>query len=351
MTRTQREEGAWRVVLFYGIAGSAVAVVAAAVLYSWFARQMLAASIVAEPVPSVVLVADDGSDRAAAWVRLLNDAKVPTKFVGTSSTAPVQDVIAICEPGDLSEGMRREVERRLAGRRGIVLVGAVPPALAQLVGFGTEPHESGGLLEIGDQASPVLARVTPSHQTWFAPFPGAVVVETPQMQIDARWRETSRAAIAHFTTPSGTRILWLGFDPASMRRGRDAQLELMLRTALRWVDGQPVTEGAAGEFAAAQTIAVGARSEARRRRLIYSADRVASRKLLSIRLQNRSGEAIPNPAVRVWLPTGKGMPELAGSWFSRRRVSVQHDPAERSVTLTLPALGPHEERLLALRFE
>lgn len=351
MRKASGQEGAWRVVLFYGLTGSAVAIIAATVLYSWFARQMLAASIVAEPVPSVVLLANEGSARAAAWVRLLNDAKVPTKLVEPARADAAPGVIALCEPDAVPPAVLAELQRRLARGEGVVLIGAVPPPVATLVGFGTEEGESGGLLEIGDQASPILARVAPSHQAWFAREPGAIAMETPEMQIDARWRQSARAAIAHLTTPAGGRVLWLGFDPAAMQRARDPQLELMLRTALRWVDGQPVTEGAAGELAAAQTIAVGARTEARRRRLTYSADRVANRRLLSIRLQNRSGEAIANPAVRVWLPPGSSRPELAGSWFSRRRVSVQHDGEEGSVTLTLPALAPHEERLLALRFD
>lgn len=345
------QKGAWRVVLFYGVTGSAVAIIAATVLYSWFARQMLAASIVAEPVPSVLLLADDGSEQTAAWVRLLNDAKVPTKLVEPARIDAAPGVVAIGGLKGLAPALRAEFQRRLAAGQGVVLIGSVPREVTALVGFATEEAESGGLLEIGDQASPVLARVTPSHQAWFTPGRGPVAVETPKMQIDARWRQSARAAIAHLTTPAGGRVLWLGLDPAAMQRARDPQLELMLRTALRWVDGQPVSEGAAGELGGAQTITVGGRVEARRRNLAWSADRVADQHLLSITLRNRGDEAIPNAAIRVWLPPESGSPQLAGSWFSRRRVSMIHDGDERSVTLTLPALGPHEERLLALRFE
>jgi len=167
------------------------------------------------------------------------------------------------------------------------------------------------------------------------------------MTVDARWNGNSRAAVMHMEQ-GGTRYLWIGFDPDAVHAD-DRQLTLMLRTAFRWVAGQPVSDGAVGDADQAKTLTAGARRQAREERFAFSVDPIGNKRAFSIRMMNRGGRPIENPTVKIWLPPGVTQVALAGDFIMKRRASLTAVPDEGARLISLPSLTRNEERVMKIR--
>jgi hypothetical protein len=200
---------------------------------------------------------------------------------------------------------------------------------------------------LSESVSPVLARLNPGYTIASARAPVAFLKESPRMTIDARWNGNSRAVVMHMEQ-AGTRYLWIGFDPDAVRAD-DRQLTLMLRTAFRWVAGQPVSDGAVGDADQAKTLTAGARRQAREERFAFSVDPIGNKRAFSIRMTNRGGRPIENPTVKIWLPPGVTQVALAGDLIMKRRASLTGVPEEGACLISLPSLTRNEERVMKIR--
>jgi hypothetical protein len=175
----------------------------------------------------------------------------------------------------------------------------------------------------------------------------AFLKETPRMVIDARWKANARAVIMHMEQ-AGTRFLWFGFEPDAVPHD-DRQLQLLLRTAFRWVAGQPVSEGAIGPAQMAKTLSPNARRQARAKHFVFSVDPLPNRRLFSIRMSNRGTTALENPTVKVWLPPGVTKVRLAGDFIMKRNATITGVPEEGACLVSLPRLTPNEDRVMKLK--
>jgi hypothetical protein len=335
----------WRALLLYGFVSVLVLGAGILVLLSFFERQRLRTGVKAEPLPKITLLASDGSSRlAAAWVSILTANGFKATLVSFDQFTPApDDLLAICSADPLPPRVDAAVVARIGQGKGVVLLGAAPP------GFSLHSDQllSTGVIRIGQAVSPVLARVEPEHEIGARSAPVQVIEETPQMVVDARWKESARAAIAHWRSGS-SRFLWFGLDPGALYFPEDRQLALLLRTSFRWVAGQPVSEGASGSLTAAKAMEAAARVDARRRKLAFSVDRLASSKSLVLRLSNKGNVSIENATVRVWLPAGaKGCRVVRRFWRDRDAL-LSTANEENAVIVTLPRLKKNESRLLEL---
>jgi hypothetical protein len=124
----------------------------------------------------------------------------------------------------------------------------------------------------------------------------------------------------------------------------------MLRTAFRWVAGQPVSDGAVGDADQAKTLTAGARRQAREERFAFSVDPLGKKQnAFSIRMMNRGGRPIENPTVKIWLPPGVTEVALAGDFIMKRRASLTGVPEEGACLISLPSLTRNEERVMKIR--
>ena len=340
----------WRALAFYGITSALVLIVASLALHFFFERQSLRGDIAPEPLPSVVLVSEREEDPlAAAWVTQLTEADFAPSLVTPQNLRETDGLLVLCNITSTAAPTLALVEKHIKKGGGLILIGSVPEALRPLTGMSTEPGVSGTAIKVGETISPVLARVHPGHEIGLRAGPVATLVEGAETVIDARWRENARAVVAHRIT-GASRVVWLGFDPSRLHTRGDRHLGLMLRTAMRWAAGQPVSDGASGTSATvARTLAPAARVESRAMRLTFSVDRLQKPGLFSVRIMNKGKLRLNNPTVQFWLPPGTKHVELMGSLISRRSVSLIPVDGEGAVLITLPSLAPNEERVMRLR--
>lgn len=332
--------------LFYGGVSVLVLALAVVAVAMWVQRQLLLQQIAAEPLPSVAIVTQDREAASvAAWVRLLSDAKIGTKVISPDEIPQDgESVLALCAIDTVSGAQLNAVEQHLARAGGVLILGPLARPLAERLRASASITTTHGMLQLASEASPVLARATPGHEIWFNGGEIALLDETPEMQIDARWRDSGRAAIAHYRARDG-RVVWFGIDPGAMHRGRDDVVEIILRTAARWAAGQPVSDAASGDPAAAKALSPAARQAARR--LSFSADRLKTRSQLMLRVTNRNGAAVDFVTVKVWLPDGAGRAKLQRPLFGRIDAAVEE--ADDGILVSMTRLAPHEERLVKLK--
>ena len=229
----------------------------------------------------------------------------------------------------------------------MAVLGAPPSTRIGNVHLVADTGMSDAAFKLSESVSPVLARLNPGYTVASARAPVAFLKESPQMTVDARWNGNSRAAVMHMEQ-GGTRYLWIGFDPDAVHAD-DRQLTLMLRTAFRWVAGQPVSDGAVGDADQAKTLTAGARRQAREERFAFSVDPIGNKRAFSIRMMNRGGRPIENPTVKIWLPPGVTQVALAGDFIMKRRASLTAVPDEGACLISLPSLTRNEERVMKIR--
>lgn len=338
----------WRAILFYGLASALVLLVGGVVLFSFFEKQSLLASIAPEPLPKVTIVTQDPNSKlAASWVSALTRSEFSPTLVPMERFEPVSGIVAICGIEEVSPRLIKQLDQIVSTGGGIVLFGA-PPVNYPLLGLTSKPGMSDSVLTLSETVSPLMARVNPGHAMGGKPVQVALIDETPKMSVDARWKESSRAAVVHYTFQT-SRVVWFGFDPEALFLPDDRQMSLFLRTAMRWADGQPVSDGAIGTPVSSRAFSPEARMDARASGFSFSVDRLEKEGLFSVRVTNRGKKRISNPTVRFWFPPKVGSISLAGSYVSRRRVDLVPMPEEDSVLITLPALEPNENRYFKLK--
>ena len=338
-----------RAVAVYGLAGLLVLAVGSVAIWHFLERQSLRKILAPEPLPAITVVTGDSdSELAAAWVDLLTRAQFSPTLVTLDKYEPAEGVLAVADAVALTPALERGIREKLAGGGGGVVLGSPPQGTETLLGMTAEPGESGAAITFSEAASPVLARVRPGYELRATPESIGLLEETPTMKVDARWEGSSRAAIAHYRHGGG-RVLFLGFSPARLWNRADNELGLLLRTSLRWIASQPVSEGAAGMPAASRTLTPASRLRARTV-MSWSFDRLEGEAgEFILRIRNGGKVNLPNPTVKIWLPEKVRDIEVAGSLFGRRGVSITPVEGERAAIVSLSGLRGREDRLIRLQ--
>lgn len=340
----------WRPIVFYATVSLLVLVIAVFVLWTFFEKQALQREIAAESLPKIAVIYDAPEARlAAAWVSVLTDAGFSATLVPQESDTPTGESLpALCSSTPLPPRLRTFINGRLAEGEGLLILGSSPPRL--LAPLKTTVAKSSGAIRIVKSPSPIVARVQPEYEIGASSVDVHTIEETPAMSVDARWSNDSRAAVAHFGIDRA-RVVWLGFDPGALWVPKDRQLAVLLRAALRWVAGQPVSDAAIGGIAEAKALNAAARVAARKQKLAFSVDRLDDRGGLIVRVINKGAARLENATVKVWLPPRASRCHLAGSFMLRRGVVLSSDPVERAVLVTTPTLEPYETRVVHLKAE
>jgi hypothetical protein len=336
----------WKHILWYVPVLALVIIVGALAIWSFIERESLV--IEPEPLPKVTLVtADPGSRLTAAWVRLLTASEMQPTLVPADQLEVLQGVIVICDIWELPPKVQEALGRFIEHGGSVAVLGAPPKTPIGNVHLVADSGMCDTGFKLSESVSPVLARLNPGYTVASARAPVSFLKESPRMTIDARWNGNSRAVVMHMEQER-TRYIWIGFDPDAVR-GDDRQLTLMLRTAFRWVAGQPVSDGAVGEADQARTLTAGARRQAREERFAFSVDPIGNKRQFSIQMTNRGGRPIQNPTVKIWLPPGVTQVALAGDFIMKRRASLQAVPEEGACLISLPSLTRNEERVMKIK--
>lgn len=336
----------WKHLFLYGVLVVVFLVGGGIAIWSFIERQMLV--IAPEPLPKVsVVTSDPSSPLAASWVKLLTRAEMSPTLVPIEKLNPIEGVVVFCGIREIPPALA-DVLTEFTRRGGaIVFAGMPPPLRVGDLELTADRGVSDDRVRFTESVSPLLARLNPGNEVAFRPIEVALLKESPRMMVDARWSSSARAAIMHMEADGG-RYLWFGIDPDSVR-GDDRQLMLLLRSAFRWVAGQPVSDGAVGSPQVAKTLTPNARREARSKRFAFSVDRLPSPGMFSVRMANRGREVLLNPTVKVWLPPGVTRVSLAGNVIMRRSATLTGVPEDGACLVSLPRLTPNEDRVLKLR--
>src|SRR5438270_2172480 len=265
----------WKHILWYVPILAIVIIVGALAIWSFIERESLV--IEPEPLPKVTLVtADPRSRLTAAWVRLLTASELQPTLVPADQLEVLQGVIVICDIWELPPKVQEALRRFIEHGGSVAILGAPPKTPIGNVHLVADAGTCDTGFKLSESVSPVLARLNPGYSIASARAPVAFLKESPRMTIDARWNGNSRAVVMHMEQ-GGTRYLWIGFDPDAVRAD-DRQLTLMLRTAFRWVAGQPVSDGAVGDADQAKTLTAGALRQAREERFAFSVDPIGNKR-------------------------------------------------------------------------
>jgi hypothetical protein len=335
----------WKHLVVPGLALLAVVIVGAIAIWSFIAGRLLVTE--PEPLPKVTVVTVDPRSRlAAAWVRLLTHAEMSPTLVPLETFDPIEGVVVFCDipeiPPRLADLLVEFVNRGGA----LAFVGTPPATTIGRFHLSADGGLSDSTFKLGENASPVLARL---HPGWSQPVrrsPVALLKESPRMIVDARWATNSRAVAMHIEI-EGARYLWFGLDPDALL-GDDTQLMVLLRTAFRWVAGQPVSDGAVGPAQSAKTLTPDARRKARQNGFAFSVDRSPNPRMLTVRMVNGGGIPLPNPTVKVWMPPRVTKVALAGDVFMTRNATLTGVPEEGACLISLPSLTRNEDRVFKL---
>ena len=336
----------WKHVLWYVPVVAVVFIVGALAIWSFIERQSLVFE--PEPLPKVTLVtADPRSRLTAAWVRLLTASELQPTLVSVDQLEVLQGTVVICDLWAIPPKLDEALTRFTARGGSVAILGAPPSTAIGSVHLVADAGESDRGIRLSESVSPILARLNPGYDIAARKATVTFLKESPRMTIDARWDGNSRAAVMHMEQ-EGRRYLWIGFDPDAVN-AQDPQLALLLRTAFRWVAGQPVSDGAVGDAAQARILTPEARRLAREQGFAFSVDPLGRRGGFSIRMVNRGGRTIRNPTVKIWLPPGVTQVALGGDFIMKRRASLTSVPEEGACLISLPSLGRNEERLMKIK--
>jgi hypothetical protein len=335
----------WKHLVVPGLALAVVVVIGAVAIWAFVQRQSLV--IQPETLPKITVVTKDPSSKlAAGWVRLLTKAEMNPTLVPLETFDPIEGVVVFCDIDDIPPKTVDLLEQFIRKGGALVFVGTPPKTPIGDFRLTSDNGMSDSTIKLGENASPVLARLTPGWPIPVRRSRVAFLKESPRMGIDARWAENSRAVAMHEEV-DGARYLWFGFDPDTLTRD-EVQLNVMLRTAFRWAGGQPVSDGAVGTPQLAKTLTPDARKDARDNGFTFSVDRAKDPKLLTVRMINRGGKPIANPTVKVWMPPRVTKVALAGDIVMRRNATLTGVPEEGACLISLPSLTRNEDRVLKL---
>lgn len=346
MARRHEHHVHWKHLAIYGVAAIIVLLIGIGSIWAFIDRQSLV--IRPEPLPKITVVTRSAdSPVAAAWVQLLTKAELQPTLVPLETFDPIEGVVVFCDVDEVPPRVAAAVDDFVKHGGAVAFVGMPPKTPIGRLHLIADRGTSDTALRFAETVSPVLARLTPGHDVQVRRTNVALLKETPRMFVDARWRDNARAAVMHLEQ-DGSRYVWFGFDPGTLVYD-DAQVFLLLRTAFRWVAGQPVSDGAVGAPQLAKTLTPEARREARANRFAWSVDRAHRPGLLTIRMQNRGGVPLVNPTVKVWLPPRVAQVELAGDIIMNRNATLTGVPEEGACLVSLPRLTRNEDRVMKLR--
>lgn len=337
----------WKHLAIYGVIVVVVLVIGVVAIWSFVQRQALSTVIQGEPLPKITVVtADPNSRLAAAWVRMLTNAEIAPTLVPLETFDPIEGVVVFCDIPEIPLRLAELLDQFVKSGGALAFVGTPPRTPIGSLRLMSDSGLSDAAVRIGENASPVLARLNPGHTIPMRRVPVAFLKESPRMAVDARWADNARAAVVH-VEDKGARYLWFGIDPDAVVKD-DLQLKVLVRTAFRWVAGQPVSDGAIGEEQVAKTLTMAARRDARNNDFAFSVDRSAKPNMFTVRMVNRGGRRIANPTVKIWLPTGVTKVRLGGDMIMRRNATLTGVPQEGACLLSLRSLTRNEERVLKL---
>lgn len=347
MARRHEATVASKHLVIYGAMLVLVALVGAVAIWSFLEQQSIVIS--PEPLPKVTVVtARTGSELGAAWVRLLNAAELQATLVPLETFDPIEGVVVFCDVPEIPPRLASLLEEFVRRGGAISFVGTPPRTPIGRFRLFYETGKVDGDVRLSEHVSPVLARLVPGYVIQTAPGTVALLKETPRMVVDARWKNSERAAVMHVEN-DGARYLWFGLDPRRLPAKPDATLHLLLRTAFRWVSGQPVSDGAVGDPQSAKTFTPTSRRQARDDGFAFSVDRMRKDDFFSIRMINRGGIPIANPTVKLWVPPGVTKVAFSGSFIMHRDASLTGIPEDGTVLVSLPRLRRNEDRVMKLR--
>jgi hypothetical protein len=346
MARRQEAHIDWKHLVFYGLIMAVVVVVGGLAIWSFIEKQSLV--IAPEQMPKVTVVTADARSRlAAAWVRTFTKAEMPATLVPLEQFDPIEGVVVFCDVPEISPRLGAALLDFTERGGALVFVGMPPRGAIGKLRLTAESGRSDQALKLSEAVSPILARLNPGYEVSTRPGEVALLKESPRMVIDARWKQNARAVIMHMEE-DGARTLWFGFDPDATAP-EDHQLLLLMRTAFRWVSGQPVSDGAVGAPQLAKALTPDTRRDARQERFAFSVDRLPNPRLFTVRMTNRGQLPLANPTVKIWLPPRVTEVALAGDYLMRRNVIVTGVPEEGACLVSLPSLTRNEDRVMKLK--
>jgi hypothetical protein len=349
MARRHEAHVHWKHLAAYGAVMVVVLVIGGLALWSFFEKQSLVVDPEALPKLTVVTI-DSNSRLAAAWVTLLTKAGLQATLVPLEKFDRVEGVIVFCGVPSIPPRLVPVLDA-FARRGGSLAFAGIPPATPiGKLHLSAKPGTSDRALKLSESASPVLARLNPGSEIQTQQSAVAMLDESPQMIVDARWRDKARAAVMHMED-GDARYLWLGFDPDALVLKDDVQMMLLLRTAFRWAAGQPVSEGAVGADALAKAFTPESRRDARDRHFAFSVDRLSNPKFFLLHIANRGTKPIDNPSVQVWLPPRTTKLAVAGALFMKSNVAITDVHEERAWVISAQRLVPGEDRRIKLEIE
>lgn len=335
----------WKHLVVPGVVLAVVVVIGVLAIWSFIDRQSLV--IQPEVLPKITVVTHDQKSRlAAAWVRFLTRAEMNPTLVPLDTFDPIEGVVVFCDIPTIPPRLNLLLDEFLRRGGALVFAGAPPDTRVGRVPLSSEAGMSDALLKLGENASPLLARLTPGWQMPVRPSRVALLKESPRMAVDARWAGNSRAVAMHIEV-DGARYLWFGLDPDTVT-GAGGQFMVLLQNAFRWAAGQPVSEGAVGAPQTAKTLTPDARKDARKNGFVFSVDRTRNPNMLTVRMINRGGIPLLNPTVKVWMPPRVTKVAMAGDIIMRRSATLTGLPEDGACLVSLPSLSRNEERVLKL---
>lgn len=345
-TRHHESRVHWKHLALYLPVLLVVAFLGAVAIWSFIERQSLV--IAAEPLPRVTLVtADPSSPLTASWVRLLTSAEMEPTLVPVDQVETLQGVVVLCELPVVPPALVHSLDAHLRRGGAIAFLGTPPSTPIGALHLNAERGMSDNALKLSESASPVLARLNPGDEFAVKPSEVALLKETPRMHVDARWKTNARAVIMHLESDDA-RVLWMGWKPDALP-AKNQHIMLLMRTAFRWLGGQPVSDGAIGDLAQASTLDPDARRLARSEHFAFSVDRLRDTGMFSVRMTNRGGRRIENPTVQVWLPPGVTQVALGGDWLMKRGASIGGNPQAGACVISLRSLNRNEDRVMKLK--
>lgn len=317
-------------------------------IWSFIEKQSMA-SIEPAPLPKVTLVtADPRSPLTASWVRLLTAAEMQPTLVPVDQLEVLQGVVAICDLQSLPPKVTESLNEFVRKGGAVAVLGAPPQSPLGDLRLVADVGVSDGSLKFSESVSPILSRLNPGYEIQVRPSRVAFLQETARMNVDARWSSNSRAVIMHIER-GNSRYLWFGFNPDAVVTQQDRSLLLLLRTAFRWVAGQPVSDGAVGDASQARTFTPSARRDARAARFSFSVDPLGDKRTFSVEMSNRGPKPLLNPTVRMWLPPGVTGVRLAGDPLMKRHATLSGAPEDGAFLVTMPRLGRSESRMMKIK--
>ena len=347
MARRHEARVHWKHLAIYGAVMTVVILVGALAIWSFIDKQSLVT--VPENLPKVTVVTKDAhSSLAAGWVRLLTHAGMSATLVPLEQFNPIEGVVVFCDVPVIPTSLAELLERFIARGGAVMFVGIPPETAIGKFAIAAEGGRSDAAMKFSEAVSPLLARLNPGYEVETKPSSVALLKESPRMRVDVRWQKSARAAVMHMED-GGARTVWFGFDPDALTDKDDTQLMSMVRSAFRWVAGQPVSDGAIGPANLATALTPGARREAREGKFVFSVDRLSNPRLFSVLMANRGPAPLQNPTVKIWLPPGVTQVSLAGDLIMKRNATLSGVPDEGACVISLPSLTRNEERVMKLK--